>query len=223
MLKIFLTTVYILFFLFIGKELNKSFLYRTDFIINNIEITGDYSMLKDELAKVAGDIYGKNKWEIPLEKIKESLLNDIRVDKVKIEYRNKGEVRIEIFQKKPSYYGNLNGNTYMLDKNGDIFASISEGPIEKKIIIYGKNEEELKESLELISKITDNFISKKIYEIRYISLHEMQLFLDSDTLIKTQKDVPEKKYRVVKGLYLDLIKDKKIEYIDLRFDGYIVK
>lgn len=49
------------------------------------------------------------------------------------------------------------------------------------------------------------------------------MILIDGTIIKTNEKVEKEKYKVVETLYSELIKTKKVEYIDLRFNDFIVK
>uniref|UniRef100_UPI003FF1317B cell division protein FtsQ/DivIB n=2 Tax=Fusobacteriaceae TaxID=203492 RepID=UPI003FF1317B len=51
----------------------------------------------------------------------------------------------------------------------------------------------------------------------------IEIILLDGTIIKTNLDVEDEKYKVLETLYNELAKTKKIEYIDIRFNDFIVK
>lgn len=223
MLKLFLGSLYLTIFLFLIGIVNVKYTENSEFLIKDVSFTGEYSMLKDELIKVANGVYGKNMWEVSLFKIKKKLQEDIRIKDVDISYTGVGEINFKIEEKQPMYYVNIKGKTYVADEKGRVFAFINETKIKELPIFYVGEEKEIEECLTLLSKISDEDLKKMISQINYKGPQEINLLLNKTTVIKTQTEVSEKKYNVLRELYLNLAKDKKIEYIDLRFDGYVVK
>ncbi len=81
--------------------------------------------------------------------------------------------------------------------------------------------EELKEIYNVLKKI-DVEIKKDISNI-YIENKIIKIQLIDGMLFKSDKDVKEEKYKNGYKLYLKVKKEKKVEYIDLRFEDYILK
>ncbi|MBP6063243.1 MAG: cell division protein FtsQ/DivIB [Fusobacteriaceae bacterium] len=223
MLKFFLGTLYLTIFLFVIDKVEKNYISKPEFKLSIIKYNGNYSLIKDELIKLSDSIYGKSIWELPLNKLKQKIQEDIRVKSVNISYPKLGAVDFLIEEKEPSYYANINGKNFAIGEKGEIFAFIEEISVKELPIIFVNSEEEIEDILKLLFKIKDAELVKMITKIYYKSPIEIDLLIDKDVIIKTQQNVIDEKYDVLRELYFNLSKDKKIEYIDLRFDGYVVK
>ena len=112
---------------------------------------------------------------------------------------------------------------YSTDSEGNIFSFMDEQNIQPLPIIYVKNEKELIQVIEVLSKVEDENFYQMISEIYYKNPLETELLIGERSIVKTNSEVAPSKYKVAKELYKDLVKNQKIEYLDLRFDGYIVK
>lgn len=223
MLKFFLGSVYLVIFLFLVDKVEKEYRLKPEFKLNYITYNGNYSLVKNELVKLSDSIYGKNMWQIPINKLKEKIQQDIRVKSVNISYPKLGVIDFVIEEREPSYYANINGKTFAVDEKGVIFAFLDEVNVKELPVITVNSEEEIEEILKLLFKIKDSEFKKMISKVYYKSPIEMHLVVEKDVIIKTQQNVIDEKYDVLRELYFNLIKDKKLEYIDLRFDGYVVK
>ena len=61
----------------------------------------------------------------------------------------------------------------------------------------------------MLFKIKDAELVKMITKIYYKSPIEIDLLIDKDVIIKTQQNVIDEKYDVLRELYFNLSKDKK--------------
>lgn len=222
-MKLFLGSFFILISLFSIYNIENNFLNKDVFKIQELKISGEYSTLKNEVLKFGKELYKKNIWEIDKKKLEKTLKEDIRVEKAQIDFKNLGEISIVIEEKKADYYVNLEDTIYISNKQGEIFALLNETKLKNLPIMYVKNFDEIPKIVELLDKIKDEKLVGSISQIYFQSDQEINLLIDEKTLIKTNLEVYDKKYLRVRELFVELSKNQKIEYIDLRFDGFVVK
>ncbi|MGL5050744.1 MAG: cell division protein FtsQ/DivIB [Fusobacteriaceae bacterium] len=222
-MKLFLGSLFILISLFSIYDIENSFLHKDVFKIQELKISGEFTTLKNEVLKFGNELYMKNIWEIDKDKIEKTLKEDIRVEKVNVDFKNLSEISIYIEEKKAHYYVNLEEKIYMIDKKGEIFALLNETQLKNIPIIYIKNFDEIQKAIELLKKIKDDKFLEMVSQVYIESDQEINLLIDGKTIVKTNLEVVENKYLRVRELFIELSKDQKIEYIDLRFDGFVVK
>lgn len=193
------------------------------FKIKEIKITGNSKILSNELTEVMKKLYNSNIWEIDFENLKEYLKKDVRIEEIEIKNSSLGVLEIYIKEKELAYYAQIGNKVYLLDKSGEIFGTLKETDEKDTYFLVAKDENEIEQLLEL-SKNLDNHILKNLISQIYIKNKDcMEIVLLNRTIIKTDLTVEKDKYRVLETLYNELIKTRKIEYIDLRFDDFIVK
>lgn len=193
------------------------------FKIKEIKITGNSKILSNELTEVMKKLYNSNIWEIDFENLKEYLKKDVRIEEIEIKNLSLGVLEIYIKEKELAYYAQIGNKVYLLDKSGEIFGTLKETDEKDTYFLVAKDENEIEQLLEL-SKNLDNHILKNLISQIYIKNKDcMEIVLLNGTIIKTDLTVEKDKYRVLETLYNELIKTRKIEYIDLRFDDFIVK
>lgn len=193
------------------------------FKIKEIKITGNSKILSNELTEVMKKLYNSNIWEIDFENLKEYLKKDVRIEEIEIKNSSLGVLEIYIKEKEFAYYAQIGNKVYLLDKSGEIFGTLKETDEKDTYFLVAKDENEIEQLLEL-SKNLDNHILKNLISQIYIKNKDcMEIVLLNGTIIKTDLTVEKDKYRVLETLYNELIKTRKIEYIDLRFDDFIVK
>ena len=115
---------------------------------------------------------------------------------------------------------------------GKIFAYLNEKEVEGVPFIIANNEEEIKEISEFLNEISDLAIFKKISQIYKVNDKEFIIILTDGVKIKTNrakdndeisKEKENKRYLIAEQLYFNMSKERKIDYIDLRFNDYIIK
>ena len=120
----------------------------------------------------------------------------------------------------------------MTDKDGKIFAYLNEKEVEGVPFIIANSEEEVKEISEFLNEILDLAIFKKISQIYKVNDKEFVIILIDGVKIKTNKvknndeiskEKENKRYLIAEQLYFNMSKERKIDYIDLRFNDYIIK
>ena len=121
----------------------------------------------------------------------------------------------------------------MTDKDGKIFAYLNEKDVEGVPFIIANSEEEVKEISEFLNEISDLAIFQKISQIYKVKDKEFVIILTDGVKIKTNrikdsndeinKEKENKRYIIAEQLYFNMSKERKIDYIDLRFNDYIIK
>ena len=121
----------------------------------------------------------------------------------------------------------------MTDKDGKIFAYLNEKEVEGVPFIIANSEEEVKEISEFLNEISDLAIFQKISQIYKVKDKEFVIILTDGVKIKTNrikdsndeinKEKENKRYLIAEQLYFNMSKERKIDYIDLRFNDYIIK
>lgn len=94
------------------------------------------------------------------------------------------------------------------------------------------SEDEIKEITEFLNELSDLAIFKNISQIYKINDKEFVIILTDGVKIKTNrieendevnKEKQNKRYLIAQQLYFNMSKERKIDYIDLRFNDYIIK
>lgn len=222
-MRILLGAFFCLIFTILIYEVEKDFVTKPIFKINEVSFRGNSELTRQELTKLGHNIYGKNVFQLDFKSIKEHIEKDIRIEHVSISKNDIGKVKFEIVEKKPKFYVNIEDKIYSTDSEGNIFSYIHEQNIQTLPIIYVKNEKELLQVIETLSKVEDEEFFQMISQIFFKNSLEIEFLIEERSIIKTNGEVLPEKYGIARELYTDLIKNQKIEYMDLRFDGYIVK
>ena len=207
--------------------------FRLDYFnINKVNIQESAKMLQPELTKLSEKLYNKNIIYIDSNEIKEFLEKDVRVEDVTITKKSLGEISINVKEKDLSYYAVIGKNIYLVDKAGEIFAYLNEKDVEEVPFIVANNEDEIKEITEFLNELSDLAIFKNISQIYKINDKEFVIILKDGVKIKTNrieendevnKEKQNKRYLIAQQLYFNMSKERKIDYIDLRFNDYIIK
>ena len=207
--------------------------FRLDYFnINKVNVTDNSKMIHDELTKLTEKLYNKNSIYIDSNEIKEFIEKDIRVESATVEKKSLGEIDIDVKEKDLAYYAVIGKNIYLTDKEGKIFAYLNEKEVEGVPFIIANNEEEIKEISEFLNEISDLAIFKKISQIYKVNDKEFIIILTDGVKIKTNrakdndeisKEKENKRYLIAEQLYFNMSKERKIDYIDLRFNDYIIK
>ena len=208
--------------------------FRLDYFnISQVNITNNSKILQIELTKLNKKLYNKNIIYIDSDEIKKFLEKDVRVESATVEKASLGEINIDIKEKDLAYYAVIGKNIYLTDKEGKIFAYLNEKEVEDVPFIIASNVDEIKEISEFLNEISDLVIFKKISQIYKVNDKEFIIILTDGVKIKTNrikdsndkinKEKENKRYLIAEQLYFNMSKERKIDYIDLRFNDYIIK
>ncbi|RHF63030.1 cell division protein FtsQ/DivIB [Fusobacterium mortiferum] len=222
-MKFIFRLVFIFLFSWLLYLIPSKFLTLDFFKVKEIKIEGSPKMLSRELTEMIKIIYNSNIWDIDLKGLEEYLEKDMRIERAKIKILGLGKIEIDIKERELAYYLQTKNRIYLIDTNGKKFGYLKER-LEKDIyFIVIKDESELEKLLQLGKRLDDSLLKILISQIYIEDENCIEIILLDGTIIKTNLDVEDEKYKVLETLYNELAKTKKIEYIDIRFNDFIVK
>jgi len=193
------------------------------FDVTKVNIKGKNIELIDDLVNSIKNLEGKNILEIDKKKMRDKILEDVRVKDVVIKTQMPDILLFDIKEKEPFVYIEYKGKFYVSDELGKIYGYMKESKKYNMPLFRIDHEEEIKEFIAIMKKISFKDEISQIYKVS----NGIAITTNTGLKIITNIDVDIKKYGVVKRLY-DQVKpqnnkEKKIEYIDLRFEDYIIK
>jgi len=222
-LKFIFRLVFIFLFSWLLYLIPSKFLTLDFFKVKEIKIEGSPKMLSRELTEMIKIIYNSNIWDIDLKGLEEYLEKDMRIERAKIRILDLGKIEIDIKERELAYYLQTKNRIYLIDTNGKKFGYLKERLEKDTYFIVIKDESELEELLQLGKRLDDSLLKILISQLYMKDENCIEIILLDGTIIKTNLDVEDEKYKVLETLYNELAKTKKIEYIDIRFNDFIVK
>jgi len=193
------------------------------FDVTKVSVKGKNIELIDDLVNTIKGLEGRNILEIDKKKMKDKILEDVRVKDVVIKAQMPDVLLFDIKEKEPFVYIEYKGKFYISDELGKIYGYMKESKKYNMPLFRIDHEKEIKEFIEIMNKISFKDEISQIYKVS----NGIAITTNTGIKIITNIDVDIKKYGVVKRLY-DQVKpqnhkEKKVEYIDLRFEDYIIK
>lgn len=222
-MKFIFRLVFIFLFSWLLYLIPSKFLTLDFFKVKEIKIEGSPKMLSRELSEMIKIIYNSNIWDIDLKGLEEYLEKDMRIERAKIKILGLGKIEIDIKERELAYYLQTKNRIYLIDTNGKKFGYLKERLEKDTYFIVIKDESELEKLLQLGKRLDDSLLKILISQIYIEDENCIEIILLDGTIIKTNLDVEDEKYKVLETLYNELAKTKKIEYIDIRFNDFIVK
>jgi cell division protein FtsQ len=222
-LKFIFRLVFIFLFSWLLYLIPSKFLTLDFFKVKEIKIEGSPKMLSRELTEMIKIIYNSNIWDIDLKGLEEYLEKDMRIERAKIKILGLGKIEIDIKERELAYYLQTKNRIYLIDTNGKKFGYLKERLEKDTYFIVIKDESELEKLLQLGKRLDDSLLKILISQLYMKDENCIEIILLDGTIIKTNLDVEDEKYKVLETLYNELAKTKKIEYIDIRFNDFIVK
>lgn len=204
-------------------NVNEKFLNLDYFKIKKINVSGNAKIFNEELTLFTKKIYNKNKYKIDFNKIEKELNKDLRIEKALILDEGVNEITVLVNERKPSFYVAINNKIYLMDKNGNIFGYYKESNKEGLPILVLGDKNSNEKTLDLLSILEETTLKNIVSQLYFVDDNKIEMYLSDGTKIITNNDVTKDKYDVVEVLYSSLSSEKKIEYIDLRFENYIIK
>lgn len=204
-------------------KIEKEFKRRDVFNVKEVELLKSGIMLKKEMNDLKQMLLKKNIHDIDFEKIKEIYEKDVRIEQFLIKKEGIDKIKIRVIEKKAKYYGVHKEKIYILDEDGEIIATLDEVIRDSLPIICFNNSNEKKEILAVINNFLELDYSEDISQVYKKKKDTIYVILRDGTIIITNEKVKKEKYNLAINLYNDLIKDKKIKYMDIRFRDIVVK
>ena len=193
------------------------------FNITKVKVDAKDLELIDDLVKSIESLEGKNILEIDDKKMRSKILEDVRVENVVMKIQMPDVLLFNIEEKEPLAYIEYRGNIYISDKFGKIYGYMKDSKNYNMPLFRIEDEKEIKIFIKIMEKISFKSEISQMYKVK----NGIMITVNTGLKIITNIDVTEEKYNIVNKLY-DQIKSKnkkrkKIEYIDLRFNDYIIK
>lgn len=202
---------------------NSFFLTKPVFELKNIKITGASEKLEKSFEAIKKEIIGKNINELDLKNLEERISEDVRVNKVYVKRDSLNEISIVIEEKEPKYYLQYKKNVYLLDKAGNIYGYLNDLKTKDFPFIVINSENEIETLLGILDKAEATDFKDMISQIYIADKNRVEIVLSDGAVIKTDRNVKKEKYDIGSYLFFDLSEKKKIEYMDLRYEDYIVR
>ncbi len=213
-----LSLVIYIFFLIPEKFLNLDY-----FKITKINTIDNSKMLQSELTNLTKKIYNKKSTQINYRELENFYRKDLRIKDIKIQNDSLGKIIITTEGKKLKYYTVDNNRVFLMNENGEIFGYLNESKRQSLPFVIGKNREERLEIIEILDRISQLQIIKYVSQITKIKEDDYRITLLDGVKLKTRPEVELKKYKIVESLYSEIRNHEKLDYIDLRFEDYIIK
>ncbi|WP_314010977.1 FtsQ-type POTRA domain-containing protein [Pseudostreptobacillus hongkongensis] len=211
-----------LFFLILFVYCAFLFIESDFFIVKNIQIEGNYNLVKDDIVKKLDNIKGDSLFYINASRLEGIIEDDIRVESAKISRKFPDTIKIKIEERKPIAIVYSNGNYFYVDEGLNLFALYKEINDTGVPIINIPKEDEIEEFKSMLKTLRDTQFYNTISEIYKGDKMYILTLLDG-TNVYIDKNVSLKKYNIAYKIYVDESVNKDIEYIDLRFKDIIVK
>lgn len=202
---------------------DRFFLKKPVFEIKNIKIEGASEKLEKSFEPLKEQIISKNINDINLGDIKKKISEDVRVQKVSVKRNSLNGILISVEEREPKYYLQYKKNIYLLDKEGKIYGYLNDLKKRDFPFIVADSEEEIEAILGVLDKVEATDFKDIISQIYIENKKIIKIVLSDGAVIKTDKNVTKEKYDTGSYLFFDLSSRKKIDYMDLRYEDYIVK
>ena len=222
-MKFTIRLVFIFLFSWMLYLIPCKFLTLDFFKIKEIKVESNSKILSSELTEMTKIIYNSNIWTIDLESLEKYLKKDVRIEDVKIKVLSLGKIEIDVKVKEVAYYLQTKDRAFLIDSNGDIFGYLKEQQEKDTYFLVVKDFDDIEKLLELSKRLDETLLKVLISQIYIRDYSCIEIVLLDGTIIKTNLEVEDEKYKVLETLYNELAKIKKIEYIDIRFNDFIVK
>lgn len=204
-------------------KVEQEFIKKPIFNLKSVEINKLSENLSSDIEPLKKSLINKNIYEIDIDFLEKMLNNDIRIESAKVEKVGLNNVVIDIKEREVSFYAQMQGKIYLLDDKGVIFGTLNERDRMNLPIFYIKKLEEIPGFIKIFQKIDGAYLKDIVSQVYTDNKNSISLILNNGAVFKTDLSVNKEKYIVGEALYVDLSKTKKIEYIDLRFQDFVIK
>ena len=201
----------------------KRFIDTDYFKVQEVLVEGQSKLLKQDIVTQLEQMKGKNIVYLNTDEIEKRIKADVRVKKVSVKKLFPSKIVVTLEEREPYVYVKKGDETFLADKDLNIYGDILEEPSKNIPVINYTNDESLKEIKTILSKIQNKDFYAMISEIRQ-SEKNYEILLTNNVRIITETTVTEKKYEEAYKLYEKIRKKGPVISMDLRFiDKIIVK
>ena len=200
----------------------KRFIDTDYFKVQEVLVEGQSKLLKQDIVTQLEQMKGKNIVYLNTDEIEKRIKADVRVKKVSVKKLFPSKIVVTLEEREPYVYVKKGDETFLADKDLNIYGDILEEPAKNITVINYTNDESLKEIKTILSKIQNKDFYAMISEIRQ-SEKNYEILLTNNVRIITDTLVTEKKYNDAYKLYERLRKERPVISMDLRFIDIVVK
>ncbi|RRD38424.1 FtsQ-type POTRA domain-containing protein [Leptotrichia sp. OH3620_COT-345] len=218
----FIKTVFMLSLLFGLIYFGKRFIETDYFKINEITVTGENNLLKDDIINKIENLKGNNIVYINTGKLEELLEKDARVKKIIIRKVYPSKLIVELDERIAFVYVKKGDDIFLADRELNLFGHISEMEPKNIPVVMYSDEESLKDVKIILSKIKNKDLYDMISEIRKRD-KMYELVLKNGVRVITDTFVSSEKYDSRYKLYERIKNEQTINYMDIRFKDVNVK
>ncbi len=196
---------------------------KDEFNISVIKLNGEYKMLKSDIIEPIISLKGKNIWYVDEKKIEETLLIDIRIEKVKIKKIFPDTLVVDIKERKPYVYIVIDGRLYVSDEKGLVYGYEQEYKAGNIPVVYLFDKKQKADVFNAVSKISASVLKDYVAYI-YNEGEVINTVLKDGVIFKSDKNSEKEKYNTGAALYLNRKSENlKTTYIDIRFKDCLAK
>ncbi len=200
----------------------NNFFKSPEHLIKEVKISGiDKEFLKD-FDFLNSKLIGQSIYKTDIIQLTTLLKEDIRLENITITSEGLDTLNIFLERKKPKYYLQYKGKTFLIDKNNIVYGELNDEKISSLPFILIKENKEFYPLVNILDNLNLS-LEERVSQLYHENEHCVNILLTDGTILKTNNLVTQEKYNIGRDLYLGLAQERKIEYIDLRFDDYIVK
>ena len=210
-----------LIFIFILSIIIFKFCESEFFYITKIEIIGANELIHQDITSKIDKFKSTSIFYVNEKDLSSKIIEDIRVEKVRISRKYPRTLNIEIVTRKPIAFTIINDKFYSVDKNLNVFGKFIE-VINRSIPIIRFDDKTKNEFI----KILKEFIPSDMYNITSEIAKEGNhyiLILDSGVKVLFNNDIKKNKFNKAFKIYNEEMKINSLEYMDLRFEYINVK
>ena len=200
----------------------KRFIDTDYFKVQEVLVEGQSKLLKQDIVTQLEQMKGKNIVYLNTDEIEKRIKADVRVKKASVKKLFPSKIVVTLEEREPYVYVKKGDETFLADKDLNIYGDILEEPSKNIPIINYTSDESLNEIKIILSKIQNKDFYAMISEIRQ-SEKNYEILLTNNVRIITDTLVTEKKYNDAYKLYERLRKERPVISMDLRFIDIVVK
>ena len=200
----------------------KRFIDTDYFKVQEVLVEGQSKLLKQDIVTQLEQMKGKNIVYLNTDEIEKLIKKDVRVKKVSVKKLFPSKIVVTLEEREPYVYVKKGDETFLADKDLNIYGDILEEPSKNIPVINYTSDESLNEIKIILSKIQNKDFYAMISEIRQ-SEKNYEILLTNNVRIITDTLVTEKKYNDAYKLYERLRKERPVISMDLRFIDIVVK
>lgn len=208
----------------------------TIFNVTSLQIVGNKNVTKEEIIASSHIAVGSNIFTIKTKNAINNILKNPYIVNVKVKRKLPNKIKVEISERKATFYTNFNKEFYIIDNEGRILEKTSEiknnNLIEVKDLDISKSKVgelitfENEDRINLLNELCDEIYNynekeeRKITSIELSNFIDIKLYCNSDLYIKigTQEDINNKLMKALNILKSDQLKGMK-GYVDVSFNG----